>query len=352
MIDRSQWLPLSPAFTAAIRDYDRASRARLLARDARDAVTAPLYHYTDAGGLKGILTNQQVWFTHWQHLNDPTEMQFGMDVAKAVLAEVGTRLGPKIKIFCDMVDDLFSSENMRSTFELYVASFSRARDDLNQWRVYAAKGQGFALSLASSLFGIEDKRDRRPHEHVFVAPVTYGPAAGRLLHLTPVERAAQIVAQTVKRKVRAMSDINRGMPFFDEMGKILIGSELLLNCLAMKDSQHAPEQEFVSSLSARSRNSHPEFQRACAAMRRCRSSKATCRFKSRAASLKSSSGRPRHPTPRISRAHCSRRFTVTRAASSADRRYLATPFRAPAGAMSCVTMQSLTDRTVSTRYGR
>lgn len=243
MIDRSQWLPLSPAFTAAIRDYDRASRARLLARDARDAVTAPLYHYTDAGGLKGILTNQQVWFTHWQHLNDPTEMQFGMDVAKAVLAEVGTRLGPKIKIFCDMVDDLFSSENMRSTFELYVASFSRARDDLNQWRVYAAKGQGFALSLASSLFGIEDKRDRRPHEHVFVAPVTYGPAAGRLLHLTPVERAAQIVAQTVKRKVRAMSDINRGMPFFDEMGKILIGSELLLNCLAMKDSQHAPEQE-------------------------------------------------------------------------------------------------------------
>ena len=169
MIDRSQWLPLSPAFTAAIRDYDRASRARLLARDARDAVTSPLYHYTDAGGLKGILTNQQVWFTHWQHLNDPTEMQFGMDVAKAVLAEVGTRLGPKIKIFCDMVDDLFSSENMRSTFELYVASFSRARDDLNQWRVYAAKGQGFALSLASSLFGIEDKRDRRPHEHVFVA---------------------------------------------------------------------------------------------------------------------------------------------------------------------------------------
>jgi hypothetical protein len=243
MTDRSQWRPLSPAFTAAVREYDRTSRARLLAREARDAVTAPLYHYTDAGGLKGIITEQQVWFTHWRHLNDPTEMQFGMDIAKAVLAEVGTRLGQKIKIFCDMVEDLFSADNMHATFELYVASFSRARDDLNQWRVYAAKGQGFALGLAPSLFGIEGKRDRKPHENVFVAPVTYGPVAGRLLHLTPIERAAQIVAQTVTRKAQAMSDINRGMPFFDEMGKVLIASELLLNCLTMKDSQHEAEQE-------------------------------------------------------------------------------------------------------------
>lgn len=88
MTDRSQWRPLSPAFTAAVRDYERTSRARLLARDGRDAVTAPLYHYTDARGLKGIIASQQVWFTHFAHLNDPTEMQFGMDVAKAVLAEV------------------------------------------------------------------------------------------------------------------------------------------------------------------------------------------------------------------------------------------------------------------------
>ena len=61
--------------------------------------------------------------------------------------------------------------------------------------------------------------------------------------MTPIERAAQIVAQTVKRKERVMGDINRGMPFFDEMAKAMIGSELLLNCLTMKDSQHACEQE-------------------------------------------------------------------------------------------------------------
>jgi hypothetical protein len=39
----------------------------LLAADARNAVTAPLYHYTDAQGLEGIISAQQIWFTHYQH---------------------------------------------------------------------------------------------------------------------------------------------------------------------------------------------------------------------------------------------------------------------------------------------
>ena len=72
----------------------------------RNAPTAPLYHYTNRGGLEGMITTQQIWFTHYQHLNDDTEMQFGMDVAKAILGELGTRM-PKLKIFCGIVVDLF-----------------------------------------------------------------------------------------------------------------------------------------------------------------------------------------------------------------------------------------------------
>ena len=78
MTDRSKWKPLTPPYKAALRAYDRESRGRLLDRDARDAITAPLYHYTDARGLEGIITAQQVWFTHYQHLNDPSEMEFGL----------------------------------------------------------------------------------------------------------------------------------------------------------------------------------------------------------------------------------------------------------------------------------
>jgi hypothetical protein len=215
----------------------------LLAADASNTVTAPLYHYTDARGLEGIISAQQIWFTHYQHLNDPSEMEFGMCVAKKVLAEIGVRYGPKVKIFCDMVVDLFSPDNMHRTFEFYVGSFSRARDDLRQWQVYADNGRGFALGLAPDLFAVEDKPDRKPHENVFVAAVHYGEDAGRLHHLPAIESAARIIADVVERKAKLMRDVNKGMPFFDEMGKNLIAAELLVNSLTLKHGAYEHERE-------------------------------------------------------------------------------------------------------------
>jgi hypothetical protein len=157
-------------------------------------------------------------------------MEFGMSVARAALVEVGARVGQKVSIFCQMVDDLLSSDNLRDHLEFYIASFSRERDSLPQWQAYAADAQGFALGLAPHLFAVEHKPDRKPHENVYVVPVCYGPAAGRLHHLPAIESAARIVAETVERKWKAMRTINRGMPFFDEMAKNLIAAELILNC--------------------------------------------------------------------------------------------------------------------------
>ena len=242
MTDPSQWKPLSPAFTAALRAYDRASRVRLRKVEERNAITTPLYHYTNRGGLEGIITAHQFWFTHYQHLNDDTEIQFGMDVAKAILAEHGMRV-PKIKIFCDTVIDLFSAKNMNTAFGFYIASFSRNRDDLHQWQKYGQDGQGFAIGLAPKLFAIEDKPNRKPHENIFVSPVSYGDAAGRILHLPAIESAARIVAETVERKAKAMTDINKGMPFFRDMANNLLACELILNSLIVKHSDWAPEHE-------------------------------------------------------------------------------------------------------------
>ena len=165
-----------------------------------------------------------------------------MNVAKAALAEIGARM-PKVKIFCDMVIDLFSADNLSSTFDFYIASFSRDRDSLYQWKEYGEKLRGFAIGLAPQLFAIEDKPNRKPHENVFVAPVCYGDIAGRVHHLPAIENVARIVAETVERKAKAMSDINRGMPFFDEMGKMLIAKELIFNSLTVKYSRWAPERE-------------------------------------------------------------------------------------------------------------
>jgi hypothetical protein len=243
MINSGVEATLSPAFMSAIRRFGRASRVRLEKTQKSNAVTATLYHYTDREALKGIVEKQQFWFTHYQHLNDDTELEFGMNAAKAVLAEIGARI-PKAKLFCEMVDDLFSNENMRSTFGFYIASFSRNRDDPHQWKNYAQGGEGFAIGLGPQLFGVDEKPNRKPHENIFVSPVHYGAAAARIQHLPAIESAARISAETVERRVKAMNGINRWcIPFFREMANSLIAGELILNSLIVKNSGWAPEHE-------------------------------------------------------------------------------------------------------------
>src|SRR5271170_7362923 len=127
-VDRRNWKPLPPILEAAVSAFDERSNVLLLAADARNAITAPLYHYTDARGLEGIIKNQHIWFTRYTHLNDSTELKFGMSVATELLSEIGAGSDGRIRIFCDMVKDLFTDKNMASAFGFFIASFSRERD--------------------------------------------------------------------------------------------------------------------------------------------------------------------------------------------------------------------------------
>src|SRR5438876_851599 len=73
-------------------------------------ITVPLYHYTDASGLKGIIENQQIWFTSYQYLNDPSELSFGIDAAQKAIRAVSAK-GPA-KAFCDRLAERFTVQNI------------------------------------------------------------------------------------------------------------------------------------------------------------------------------------------------------------------------------------------------
>lgn len=243
MTDPADWKPLSPAFMAALRRYDQASRARVLQAQNRDIVTDPLYHYTSREGLIGIITTQQIWFTHYRYLNDDHEIRFGMNVANALLAKVGCEL-PKAKIFCDMVVDLFSEKNLDSVFDFYISSFSRHGDNPHLWKNYACDGRGFAIGMAPRLFSIEaDRPSQKSDKMHFVSPVRYGEPASDDLYQPAIRSAARIVAETAGRKPQAMIDINRGLPFFREMANRLISTELILHSLTVKGLDWSPENE-------------------------------------------------------------------------------------------------------------
>jgi hypothetical protein len=235
-------IKLPPPLASAIRDFNSWSRDQLLAADTVSSITTPLYHYTDAGGLKGIIENQEIWFTSYLHLNDPSELRFGMDIASTVLKEFGDAQGGPAKFFCDVTNDLFRHENVGSAFEFCVASFSRNRDDLGQWRAYASNGRGYALGLAPSLFQVEDKPNRKPHENIFVSPVLYGEAAGRSRVTGAIQQAIAIITRH-KCVAICREDRDAGKSFIREIANLLLADHLIWHSLTVKHEAYKHEEE-------------------------------------------------------------------------------------------------------------
>jgi hypothetical protein len=110
--------------------------------------TQPLYHYTDAAGLLGILQTGQVWFTSMYHVNDPSEVHFGRQLAIQALLHLDGGLGE----FCEDYQQQISRRDFRTKFEPFVACFSREPNTLGQWRAYGDNGRGFAIGLKPGVF--------------------------------------------------------------------------------------------------------------------------------------------------------------------------------------------------------
>ncbi len=117
-----------------------------------------LYHYTGAGGLKGIFDSNTLWATDAEFLNDARELQFGRDEMLAVLAEYAEELFPAARPF-DGGEQYSRAEVVRSAIAylldtggrqqgdgVYVSCFCEAGDLLSQWRGYGAGG-GYALGF-------------------------------------------------------------------------------------------------------------------------------------------------------------------------------------------------------------
>ena len=46
---------------------------------------ATLYHYTNDGGLRGIIETGKLWFTDIFYLNDPSELKYSVRLASDIL---------------------------------------------------------------------------------------------------------------------------------------------------------------------------------------------------------------------------------------------------------------------------
>jgi hypothetical protein len=130
-----------------------------------------VHHYTTLKGALGILESGRMWFTERTHLNDPSEISYGLEVAKKLLQER--------KEIQEATHLEASARRVFRDFRFFSASFSFMPDDVSQWMNYADDGKGIVLSFKASAF-------ERPKAHIdrfiaddptaFVCPMSYDAA--------------------------------------------------------------------------------------------------------------------------------------------------------------------------------
>ncbi|MDP3029271.1 MAG: hypothetical protein Q8O04_07215 [Deltaproteobacteria bacterium] len=95
-----------------------------------------VYHYTSADGVAGIIGNHEIWMSNTAFMNDTTELKM-LQSARSIFKE-----------------DDFTNEYVRSAWRnvlqqgsydtnYYMASFSKEKDLLEQWRAYGSFCIGF-----------------------------------------------------------------------------------------------------------------------------------------------------------------------------------------------------------------
>jgi Protein of unknown function (DUF2971) len=119
----------------------------------RSYAPSSLWHYTDASGLQGILSTQQLWATRVDFLNDALEFWYGVDLfVKALVAYNASGCKPPTRRFVDGLRDpdrfVIPSFLMR-TASAFVTCFCADGDLLSQWRAYAGRDNvgGYALGF-------------------------------------------------------------------------------------------------------------------------------------------------------------------------------------------------------------
>jgi hypothetical protein len=109
-----------------------------------------LYHYTDLGGLQGIVENNDLWLTHLRYANDAEELSFGYRVAREVMKEQRENAtSPLAPEFFQEIDRFLDPQ---SASEVYICCFCKRDNLLSQWRGYGANGSGVSIEFTPASF--------------------------------------------------------------------------------------------------------------------------------------------------------------------------------------------------------
>lgn len=136
-------------------DHALANASSRLAASRKHIQADPpelLFHYTNSAGMRGILESSRLWATNSRFLNDASEVAYGMGLFESIVqARLSRSSNEVVSEFLGRT--LHTTNAFDGMFDCYIACFCERDDLLNQWRVYAGSGGGYALGLRAKEIG-------------------------------------------------------------------------------------------------------------------------------------------------------------------------------------------------------
>lgn len=103
-----------------------------------------IYHYTSINGFFNIISSNELWLTDYMYMNDASEVNHGIDLAKQILGEIEVDKKEKEEIV-----KKWQSEIENKLYDrICIACFSSERDSLSQWRGYGGADIGICLGFS------------------------------------------------------------------------------------------------------------------------------------------------------------------------------------------------------------
>lgn len=223
---------------AAAEKYAKWAAVRMNRHDTANKITRRLYHYTSADGLLNILKSGMLWFSSIHHMNDPSELRYGMMMALDELR----RIQPDTKgAAARLVQrSIYALEQGAPTtpFNYFIASFSHHADDLGQWRAYGDNGKGYALGIKPEYFKIVPRAAKIVSDRVVVSRILYDERAARTRQREATRKAVEAASSVDTDRFN-----DRSIQEFVRQINIQLWMLYLWNALTCKHPSYEHEQE-------------------------------------------------------------------------------------------------------------
>ncbi len=155
-----------------------------------------LFHYTNSAGMRGILDSSRLWATNFRFLNDSSEVAYGVTLFTLVVKELLKDTKNEI-VSAFLNRTLVTANAFEGMFDCYIACFCERDDLLNQWRVYAGSGGGFAIGLKGDEIG-RRWGDLHPTQDFLLRKVIYDEEEQKKLILEVLDSTIQALIKATE----------------------------------------------------------------------------------------------------------------------------------------------------------